>query len=104
MVQPLMEDPSFGVGLNGAWRAVLSLSAATNGDWETASVQAKCAVVAIEARPDDAWTATSAALLVESAVVLKDPELGGWWKRFFFHGSSHECQGFCWVRGESASE
>jgi len=75
MVQPLMEDPSFGVGLNGAWRAVLAVSAATNGDWETARVQAKCAAAAVEARPDDAWTATSAALLAEAAVLLNDSEL-----------------------------
>ncbi|MCB0974822.1 MAG: AAA family ATPase [Actinobacteria bacterium] len=75
MVQTLMEAPSFGVGLNGAWRAVWSLSAATNGDWETAGVQAKCAAAAVEARPDDAWTSTSAALLAETAVLLNDSQL-----------------------------
>lgn len=77
MIQPLMEDPAFGVGLNGAWLAGLALSAASNDDWETARLQAKSAAAAIETRPDDTWTATAAALLAEVAVLLEAPDLVG---------------------------
>ena len=77
MIQPLMEDPAFGVGLNGAWLAGLALSAASNDDWETARLQAKSAAAAMETRPDDTWTATAAALLAEVAVLLEAPALAG---------------------------